>query len=303
MAAEEAGGQLTEESARRLAAEKYNAVTCGVADIGLVAKSGLRCLVMGWSQGPPNWIGESIPPEVAKTLANDPAVLGFFVTDEPDNKNTVRGTTFPQLRDRIAAYRAAAPNKLAWVNKLSGGGSTLTQYMETLQPDFLSYDWYRWWWGESGWWLNLEVHRAAALKYDVPMMVWIEQHTDEKLATARLPPPPGNAEKVRWSVYSSVAYGAKGIQWFIARPYQEIAALNAELTALGPTLIKLTSRNVFHTSDVPWEGRRLPLSSWYSTDAKNLLIGEFTRADEPNTSYLLIANKSIETATDFVCWS
>jgi hypothetical protein len=51
---------------------------------------------------------------------------------------------------------------------------------------------------------------------------------------------------------------------------------------------------------VPEEGRRLPESSWYFTDAQELLIGEFVDRGEPNSAYFLITNKSIDHDIDAV---
>jgi hypothetical protein len=90
------------------------------------------------------------------------------------------------------------------------------------------------------------------------------------------------------------------VQWFLGSTNEDVANLNAELSAMGPTLIGLESKHVFHTSAVPHEGLRLPESSWYFTDAQDLLIGEFVNHGEPNASYFLIANKSIDHDIDAV---
>jgi hypothetical protein len=298
--AEQVPGRLTEFSAQRIAAAHYNTVMCSTPELSLVAKAGLRCLLIGWSQGPPDWIGESVSPVIAHKLAANPALWGYYVMDEPDNKNWKRGATFQQLAERINEYRVADPNHPSWINMNAATGSVLAEYMEVVKPDFLSYDMYRWWSQESYWWRGLEAHRDAALRAHVPLIVWIESNTSEKRANARLPPPDGNATKIRWSVYTSLAYGTKGIQWFLGTTDEDVANLNAELSVLGPTLVRLQSTNVFHTSEVPAEGRRLPDSSWYFTDAQELVIGEFVNPGEPNATYLMIANKSIEHAVDAV---
>jgi hypothetical protein len=298
--AEQVAGRLTELSAHRIAAAHYNTVMCATPEIELVAKAGLRCLVIGWSQGAPDYIGEAVSPAIARTLATNPAVWGYYVMDEPDNKNWKRGATFQQLAERIKDYRAADPNHVPWINVSSATDPFLSNYMEVVKPDFLSFDLYRWWAQESDWWRGLETHRDAALKARVPMIMWIESNSSEKRFNAHLPPPEDNATKIRWSVYTCLAYGCKGVQWFIGSTDKDVADLNAELAALGPTLMKLESKHVFHTSEVPREGLRLPASNWYFTDAQDLVIGEFVDPDEPNASYFLIANKSINRDSDGV---
>jgi hypothetical protein len=298
--AEQVAGRLTELSAQRIAAAHYNTVMCSTPELELVAKAGLRCLAIGWSQGAPDFIGEAVSPAIARTLAGNPAVWGYYVMDEPDNKNWKRGGTFPQLAERIQDYRAADPDHVAWINVTSATGSFLSDYMEVVKPDFLSFDLYRWWAKESDWWRGLEAHREAALRAGVPMIMWIESNTSEKRFNAHLPPPDDNATKIRWSVYTSLAYGSKGVQWFIGSTDEDVADLNAELAVLGPTLISLESKHVFHTSEVPREGQRLPESSWYFTEAPDLVIGEFVNPGEPNATYFLIANKSTDDDSDAV---
>jgi hypothetical protein len=295
--ADQVPGRLTEASARGIAAAHYNTVMCATPEIELVAKAGLRCLVMGWSQGAPDYIGEAVSPAVARKLAGNPTVWGYYVMDEPDNKNWKRGATFQQLAEKIKDYRAADPNHVAWINVSSVLGSYLSDYMEVVKPDFLSFDLYRWWAKESDWWRGLEAHRNAALRARVPLLMWIESNSS---FNALRPPPEDNATKIRWSVYTSLAYGCKGVQWFIGSTDADVADLNAELTVLGPTLVSLESKQVFHTSGVPREGQRLPESSWYFTNEQDLVIGEFVNPGEPHASYFLIVNKSIDHDKDAV---
>jgi hypothetical protein len=298
--AEEVSERLTEQSALRIAAARYNTVMCEPSELALVSKAGLRCIVIGRSQGAPNWIGEAVSPSIARGLTSNPAVWGYYVTDEPDNKNWRRGTTFQQLAERIRDYRDADPNHLAWINVTSATGSFLSDYMEVVRPDFLSFDLYRWWAKESDWWRGLEAHRVAALRARVPMIMWIESNSSETRFNAHLPPPEDNEAKLRWSIYTSLAYGSKGVQWFLGTTDTDVVKINSELAALGPTLIGLESKHVFHTSDVPLEGLRLPEESWYFTDARELVVGEFVNPGELSATYFLIANKSIEHNTDAI---
>jgi hypothetical protein len=298
--AEQVAGRLTEPSAHRIAAAHYNTVMCATPELELVARAGLRCLLMGWSEGAPDYIGEAVSPAIARTLAANPTVWGYYVIDEPDNKNRRRGATFQQLAERVRDYRTADPNHVPWINVSSATNPFLSEYMDVVRPDFLSFDLYRWWARESDWWRGLEAHRDAALRAHVPMILWIESNSSEKRFNAHLPPPEDNATKIRWSVYTSLAYGSKGVQWFIGSTDEDVASLNAELAVLGPTLIRLQSAHVFHTSAVPREGLALPASNWYFTDAQDLVIGEFVNPGEPTASYLLIANKSIDRDSDAV---
>jgi len=291
--AEQVTGRLTARSAQRIAEAHYNTVMCAEPELELVAKAGLRCLLIGRSQGAPDWKGESVSTAVARRLARNPAVWGYYLMDEPDNSNARRGALFPQLGERVREFGTADPNHVAWINVSSATGRFLDDYMTVVRPELLSFDLYRWWARESDWWRGLEAHRDAALRAGVPMIVWIESNTSEKRFNAHLPPPRDNATKLRWSVYTSLAYGSKGVQWFLGSVAGDVSALNAELSAMGPTLVNLQSTHVFHTSGVPREGLRLPENSWYSSNTRDLLIGEFASRSEPDATYLLVANKSI----------
>jgi hypothetical protein len=95
-----------------------------------------------------------------------------------------------------------------------------------------------------------------------------------------------------------LAYGAKGIQWFLGSTDPSVVAINSELNFLGPTLVRLRSVNVFHTSDVPKEGLILPADHWYGTTAEDTLIGEFASDESSPVTYFVVANKSIDHVLD-----
>ncbi|MFQ5810974.1 MAG: hypothetical protein ACE5JM_15255, partial [Armatimonadota bacterium] len=111
-------------------------------------------------------------------------------------------------------------------------------------------------------------------------------------------------------VYTSLAYGIKGVEWFTAaklfehgtaelRPCgEDVAALNAELKHLGAVLVKLRSRDVFHTAPVPAACRPIPADLGVGTDTAELVIGVFEHPDDERSDYLLVANKSIGESRD-----
>ena len=118
---------------------------------------------------------------------------------------------------------------------------------------------------------NLALVRRAALGHGLPFAQAIrcgQWPTMRELGEGEL----------RWLVYTSLAYGARGIVWWgywqsrdgkgrgIVAPdgtptdrYRWVAALNAEVAALGPHLLRLRSEAVYHTGDrVPAGATRLP---------------------------------------------
>ena len=157
--------------------------------------------------------------------------------------------------------------------------------------------------GDTGFYFeNLEAVRRTALAHGLPFYptlrgaVWsgMRRPTEGEL---------------RWLAYTSLAYGAKGVVWFgywgapgggrdgIVQPdgllterYRWIATLNAELRALGPTLMRLRSTAVHHTGEVPVGGSRLPVHGLVgSAEGGSFVVGEFLDCREPLGEYFPVA--------------
>ena len=106
--------------------------------------------------------------------------------------------------------------------------------------------------------------------------------------------------QLRWQIYASLAYGAKGVMYFCywtpvgdefpkggaitrrdgtrTRHYEEARRINAALKNLGPTLMKLTSTAVFRVrpADPPSALRGCPIRSLSPGD---YLVGVFRHQD------------------------
>ncbi len=164
---------------------------------------------------------------------------------------------------------------------------------------------------------NLETLRDHALRHDIGLMAFVL--ATEYKGTYRHP----SESDLRWQVYTALAYGAQGIWYWNWRikpdengplaeglvlhetgepreNYHLIKAINKEVLAIGGTLMKLRSRNVFHTSDsVPPGGRRLPdlglsgASAVEKLAGGDFLLGEFRNADdeEDKDAYVMVVNK------------
>jgi hypothetical protein len=123
----------------------------------------------------------------------------------------------------------------------------------------------------SQYFLNLGLIRNAALDANLPFLNIIQASTIEP--AWRLV----NADELRWLVYTTAAYGGRGISYFLywgplhyGGLYQDgartplaldAAELNSELAVLGPELMKLSSTAVYHTGPVPVGGVALPSDS------------------------------------------
>ena len=243
-------------------------------------------------------IVEDITPEDVPEIKNHPALWGYWIIDEPLwNMQAVR-----KVADD---FHTADPSHPVYVNLVSRGGNYLKKYMDIVEPEILSYDYYEWWWGTEGHFSKLEKCREAALKTGVPLIRWVEftatygfefQGHDKSR-------PDDNEARLRRSVFTSLAYGVKGIEWFTARALfekdgkalndcgRDIKAINADLRALGPHLMKLTSVDVFHTAPLPRDTREVPERHWVhmaESGYPNLVMGLFQ--DDRKNDYILMAN-------------
>ena len=104
---------------------------------------------------------------------------------------------------------------------------------------------YQWIFGRGQLYSRLEDFRSTALFAKVPFICYVEVNSNPRIEykAGDASPPPDNEQKLRHSVYSALAYGVKGIEWFgsgwMAQYNQclkDVAAINSELKVLGPTL-------------------------------------------------------------------
>lgn len=205
-----------------------------------------------------------------KTLVDDPNCWGYFIVDEP------RADDLPKVKARIDAIRKARPGKLAYFNLLQTYappamlGGTYDEYVEKFADDancdVLSMDYYPMMTptadDRDGYCVNLAVMRKHSLKHNIPFWNFFN--------TMPYGPQYDPTEShLRWQIYSSLAYGAKGIFYFCywtpgggefgefpkggaiitaegkqTRHYDQAKRINASIKNLGPTLMKLTSTNV-----------------------------------------------------------
>jgi hypothetical protein len=160
-----------------------------------------------------------------------PAFGGVMVVDEPGV------VSYPNLGNLHKNFRSLLPNASFYINMLpnyaskiqlvngAGGGpvrdDTITyerymrEFIEIVQPGFYSYDFYPFTgmtYGQmrSGHFAQMSQIRAITLEYGIPFWVFI-QASSFNPTSLRVP----YEAEVAWQVSTSLAYGAKGIQYFM----------------------------------------------------------------------------------------
>jgi len=281
------GSPADDAEARLYLEAGMNTVMGGLDRLELCRKHDLKLMVTG------------ADPEAAAELAGDPAVWGWYVRDEPPEGE------FEKWAKSEKEFRAADPTHPPYVNMLANVDAH--RYVELAEPMVLSYDYYQWWWGCARYCDRLELFRDAALKADIPLICWIEANSDQRreFNKSNIACLPDNAGKLRQSVFLALAYGVKGIQWFHSnhifhRPEEghlnlspsgrHVKAINADLQALGPILMKLRSVEVFHTDPVPQNARAVPSDLWARPEGATLTLGLLEDADRQ--PYLMVVNRN-----------
>jgi hypothetical protein len=236
--------------------------------------------------------------ELIDKVKDHPALGAYYVYDEP------QPTHFHAVAALVDRIRKRDPNHLSFVNMLpiyavegkrgTDPGRTyldfLCQYIETVKPDLLSYDYYNFFQKDDGkpydlenYFVNISIVREAALKGNIPFLNIIQ--ASKFLPNFREP----NQAELRWQVYTTLAYGGRGISYFLywgpksymgiyrdGKPTESlltpIVQLNKELKSLGPELMKLKSTSIFHTSPIPTGGTAIPSSEPVSIESKGELV-------------------------------
>ena len=289
------GVQLTEENVRTLVRADFNTVQGPANKLEICRSHGLKLMIPHPGT------------DIASSLLGDDAVWGYDIMDEPISLEQLY-----DCADSVRAYRKADPTHPGLVNLNQKAGDWIRMLIDKVEPDILGYDDYQWWYGGVYEWfagtpvhfVKLEQHRDAAMEAGIPLIAWREVNTrrNNKGENKRnYATPPDNGRKIRQSVYTSLAYGVKGILWFtgyllfeqgtsvLNETGKQVAAINAELKRLAPILIHLRSTGVFHTSPVPRGSRQTTPDHWVQPVGDNLVLGTFR--DDAKTDYLIVANK------------
>lgn len=288
--------------------------------VELVAKAGLKCLVSDHTITSGVVDSKLDDAEIARRVkaavegaGRSPAVLGYYLRDEPG------AAMYPQLARWTAAFQAAAPSLWCYINlfpvyvsKEGMNVATYDEYVETfvasVRPKFISYDNYSLMDDGSlrdGYFQNLEIVRAKALKYNLPF--WNIVLSNAHFHYAR-----PNDATFHFQAYTTLAYGARGISYFTyftpslgnyrlgpidqfgnkTATWDALRRVNLQIHRLGPTYVKLKSVNVFHHPNVPTGSAGVSTSRHLTNiSGGDFLVGEFE--DAAGRPYCLVVNKSL----------
>jgi hypothetical protein len=330
----------TDEALARVAAEGFNLTWVPAEGLDVAARHHLRAMLMS-DLLKPEVLSDSSKRKELETLIEKvkkhPALEAYFLTDEPG------AGAFPDLGKLVAFLRERDPAHLAYINLYPtyaneqqlgvsadaaerakvgypqdyAGVATddqtvlryrehLKKFLEVVKPDLISYDHYHFLKdGADGkqYFLNLALIRLAALDSGNAFLNTIQADTIEK--SWRLP----NAAETRWLVFTTMAYGGRGISYFTywgppeynglyvdGKPsarLADISRLNREIENFGPALLKLKSLAVYHTSPLPYGTQAAPDSSQVRISSPGqFVLGLFGETGTP--SAFMIVNRDYQ---------
>ena len=283
------GGPLNDAAAVQLKEGGWNLVWCREGELDVAERHGLRCQLSNALLVPASLDDPQKRAELDAFVArvrDHSALYSYFLTDEPSTAQ------FAGLGKLVAYLREKDPAHLAYINLLPTYASNeqlgakgtpvaayheyLNQYLKAVKPQLLSYDHYQFATKSDlpDYFLNLAIMRRTALKAGIPFLNIVQAVT--WTPTMRVP----NEEEMRYLVYTTLAYGAQGITYFvycypkfkpgIALPdgtttpvYDWLKILNRDFAAIAGQTQNLRSIGVFHAGMQPPGAVALPVSSGF----------------------------------------
>jgi hypothetical protein len=296
-----------------------------VAQLNRAKAAGLKAFVVDanlatqpWDKPDPAKIEAAIDQAVA-TFGSDEATLGFYLWDEP------KASQFKGLSLAVSRLRETAPRLTEFVCMLPNYAELdtsyrefLTQYVETVSPEVLSYNFYGTMEGgklRDGYWSNLNDVQFVSANAGIPFWTTVlscPHFNFRELSDA----------DIRFQVFSAIVYGAKGIGYYLyttptignyrlgpidtdgtkTETWYKVKRVNRVLNAWGPTLLKLHLKGAYHldkTEPPVGAPSNLILTN---PDSTELVIGEFEH--EEGGTYLIILNKNLsQSAGLWPVWS
>lgn len=261
---------------------------------------------------------ETDPEATVNRFKNHPALDGYFLRDEPDR------TAFASLGEWARKIESADKEHYCYLNLLptyaSLGALKTNSYREyvnlfiqEVNLPFVSFDHYPVI-GDStlrgDFYENLEIISDESRKAGKPFWAFA-------LATAHDPYPIATLASLRLQVYSNLAYGAQGIQYFTywtpvgtiwnfnhapitetfqrSEVYDRVREVNKEIKTLSPVFLGAKLLSVAHTGEIPVGTKQLaslpaPFEE-VSASGRGVLVSELENGEN---HYLVIVNRDLK---------
>ena len=246
-------------------------------------------------------------------VGNHPALFGYYLRDEPSS------AMFAGLDKVASIIRERAPDKWPYINLFPDyaenwqlGTTNYEEYLERFisvcKPRIISYDNYSLMEGGSlraNYWSNLEAVRRACKRHSLEFWNIV-------LSVAHFNYREPSAADLRFEAYTTLAYGGRGLAYFTyfapqvgnyrAAPvdqfgnetptWSHMQSVNLQIQKLGPTLLDLTSDDVYHIGKIPAGCHGPSTNSLVSNiGGGDFLVGDFTHRD--GSRHVMVVNKDL----------
>jgi hypothetical protein len=323
-----------------VAQEGFNLTWTPADGLDVAARHGLRAMLTSELLKPETLDNPAKRAELEaliERVKKHPALEAYYLTDEPGSG------AFPALGRLVAFLRERDPAHFAYINlyptyaneqqlgvsadaaeRAKVGYPTdfagvdtsdktvlryrehVKQFIETVKPDLISYDHYHFLKSATDgsttdgkqYFLNLGLIRLAAMEAKRPFLNIIQANTIEK--HWRLP----NGNELRWLVFTTMAYGGRGISYFTywgppaynglyvdGAPMPlltNVVALNQEIAAFCPALMEWDSLGAYQTAPLPYGAEAIPTNCPVQiTSDGEFVLGLFGTGGEP-TAFMVV---------------
>lgn len=260
--------------------------------------------------------------QFVQEFSDHPAYLGHYLYDEPGV------AMFDRLGSIAERYYKIVPSGMAYINLYPTYASPSTQlgdtypnyldkYCRKVKLTVLSYDHYPLWVAQpeqatgisADYFDNLQQIRNKSLEIGIPFWVFIQTVAIDNFLRAP------TAEELLWQVNMSLAYGAKGIQYFTywtpsdangevfgeamidrqgnrTERYEEVRRINQQLKDIGAVLINCKSVDVIHKDGHLSKDSRIALNPFLEIEGDPIVIG--CLEDNLGFRKWMIVNKSFQ---------
>lgn len=277
--------------------------------------SGVR-IIAGWEFVMNN------PENAVAQLGKHPQLAGYFLKDEPHVKE------YPKLADVARRIRALDDSRMLYMNLFPTYATKdmigvddyamyVQRYIDEIGTGFLSYDHYSITADTLGrtalnpdYYKNLEIIAQRARNAGIPFWAFA-------LSTAHYSFPAATRQHLRLQMFSNLAYGAQGVQYFTywqfpglgdskdvpitnagerGTAWWQVRELNREIQRLAPYFLGAKTIDVGHTGTVIPDGtHRLgqlpkPIKSLTSRGGAGLLVSHFVKG---GYEYLMVVNRDL----------
>ena len=192
-----------------------------------------------WSRG-----GEAVITKAMKIPGNAFIMVG----DEPGDKDPKEIAEIARLTQWV---RKTYPKTIAFTN-LSITKANHDTYIKKCQPDVFSFDHYpllRKGGISEHYLFDLAWGRQTSMRYRLPYWIYLQSYGRREEVAYRLP----DEADIRFLVFTFLAHGGTGIQWFMYYGYEEDMVMDSQVSDPGRTP---TEKHTYETS--------YPTRSWFA---------------------------------------